>query len=73
MFLLLFFSGDVTLLQELAAVFRRVFETGVIPGDWRQGIIIIIRIFKGNGDRRKFGGHHVNCGGETVDVIEVFP
>ena len=48
-------AGGVTLLQELAAVFRQVWKTRVIATDWRRSIII--PIFKGKGDRRKCSGY----------------
>ena len=48
-------AGGEAVLQEMAAVFRKVWKTCEIPPDWRKGIII--PIFKGKGDRRECGGH----------------
>ena len=48
-------AGGVTLLQELAAVFRQILVNRVIPADWRQRIII--PTFKGQGDYGECGGH----------------
>ena len=48
-------AGGETVLQELAAVFNKIWNTCEIPADWRKGIMI--PIFKGKGDRRECGGH----------------